>query len=702
MKHESNTLLIEVGCEEIPARMITSATSQLQSVVLEALASGGLAVGDSIAWGGSRRLAVRIENVEGHQTSKDETIYGPPGAIAFDENGDPAGPAIGFAKKQGIDPSLLKPMDTERGVYAGFVRHVEGRSLEAWLSEQLPARIASMTFSKTMRWAEGVHRWVRPVHWWVAMHGERVLDLELFGVRSGRVSRGHRFLGDGELQFPDAENYLQILEEHFVLADRESRRERILHSLQKEAEAAEVSVVSDPGLLEEIIDLAEWPSMVRGGYDSGFLKLPRELLITTLRYHQKCFAAQTESGDLVPWFFAVANTDRDPQGHIQRGNEWVVGGRLEDARYFWNEDLKLPLEQHQETLGRVVFHRKAGSYLDKSERIASIVDRIGGRLDLPAAILKAAGKAARNCKLDLVTGCVGEFPELQGVIGGLLTTAQGGNADTARAIYEHYRPAGAEDELPSTDAGALVSVADKLDTLAQLVLVGEKPTGSKDPFGLRRAANGLFRILLERDWSLSVQQVSAAATDAATDTRVAEFLLDRSEHFLRERGWSSNEVRAVARPSRNEDLLSSIPFPEIEKRLDALRPLRGRQDFIRLIELVRRVDNILKKNQQLLEAIQQPAEEDPMNASRALSDCLKSKDSLMKEHESASRFGDVVELIAAFVEPVESFFNDVLVIDPDNPGRTRTRATLLTNVRNSLTRCFDIRELSGEAGGAKS
>ena len=400
-------------------------------MVLEVLAAGDLVVGEAFAWGGSRRLAVRITDVAGHQNSKDETIFGPPGAIAFDENGDPAGPAIGFAKKQGIDPSLLKPMETDRGVYAGFVRHVEGRSLEAWLAEELPVRIAAMSFSKTMRWAEGIYRWVRPVHWLVAMHGDRVLDMELFGVRSGRISRGHRFLGDEELQFPSAESYLEKLEEHFVLADRESRRDRILQSLQKEAASAEVSVVSDSGLLEEIIDLAEWPSMVRGGYDPGFLELPRELLITTLRYHQKCFAAQSAEKELVPWFFAVANTDRDPQGHIRRGNEWVVGGRLEDARYFWDEDRKIPLEEHQETLGRVVFHRQAGSYLDKSARIASIAERIGGELGLPPSVLKAAGLAARNCKLDLVTGCVGEFPELQGVIGGLLTTAQGGDADVA-------------------------------------------------------------------------------------------------------------------------------------------------------------------------------------------------------------------------------------------------------------------------------
>jgi glycyl-tRNA synthetase beta chain len=702
MTYESNTLLIEVGCEEIPARMIASATSSLKDVVLEVLAAGDLAVGEAIAWGGSRRLAVRITDVAGHQNSKDETIFGPPGAIAFDENGDPAGPAIGFAKKQGIDPSLLKPMETDRGVYAGFVRHVEGRSLEAWLAEELPVRIAAMNFSKTMRWAEGIYRWVRPVHWLVALHGDRVLDMELFGVRSGRMSRGHRFLGDEELQFPGAESYLEKLEEHFVLADRESRRDRILQSLQKEAASAEVSVVSDSGLLEEIIDLAEWPSMVRGGYDPCYLELPRELLITTLRYHQKCFAAQSAEKELVPWFFAVANTDRDPQGHIRRGNEWVVGGRLEDARYFWDEDRQIPLEEHQEALDRVVFHRQAGSYLDKSARIASIAERIGRELGLSSSVLEAAGLAARNSKLDLVTGCVGEFPELQGIIGGLLTRAQGGDDAVARAIYEHYLPTGAEGELPTTDAGALVSVADKLDTVAQLVLAGEKPSGSKDPFGLRRAANGMYRILLARDWSLSVLQLSAAGTDGAVDQRIVQLLVDRLEHFLRERGWSSNEVRAVARPARNEQLLSSLPLPEIEKRLEALRPLRGRQDFIRLVELVRRVDNILQKNRELLDAIEQAPEDDPLAASQALSECLQSKDSKMKQFESESQFGDVVESIAAFVEPVESFFNEVLVIDPDNPGRTRTRATLLVNVRDSLTRCFDIRELSGQAGGAKS
>jgi glycyl-tRNA synthetase beta chain len=699
----SAPLLVEIGCEEIPARMIPTAARDLGQRVEALLHQAGLAHGRCAAWGGSRRLAVRVEEVESRQPDREELVLGPPARAAFGSDGEPTGAAIGFARKQGIEPALLKPVTTEKGDYAGFRRQVVGKSLGEILAAGLPQAVEGMSFPKTMRWSEGIYRWVRPVHWLLALHGEDVVPIELFGVRGASSSRGHRFLSPGPVHVSHADRYASALAEAFVVFDPVDRRRLLARRLGEAAAALGGELVEDPALLEEVVDLVEWPGVVAGRIDAVYLGLPREILVTTLRHHQKAFSVQS-GGRLLPAFLAVANTDRDPAGHIARGNEWVVGGRLEDARYFWTEDRKRTLESRVPDLSGVLFHKTAGTYLDKVRRTRRVAEDLAGSLGLGAAEIEAAGRAAERSKADLTTGLVGEFPELQGIVGGLLLQHQGEDPAVSRAVYDHYRPAGAEDALPETPIGSVLSVADRLDTLGSLLAAGETPTGSRDPFALRRAANGLFRILLDRLWPLSLadlHRASVHSTAGTADPRVSAYLEQRFQDHLRDRGFTANEIQSVLRARGGTESLS-WPLPDVVARLEAIRKVRGRADFEHLVDLTKRVDNILGKGAAEIEdAVSRAGEasayvESEPAAVRLEALVAESAPRMLLCSEQR-RYSDIVDLISAFIRPVEQFFDEVLVIDPERPEATRHRADLVARLKTLLVSYFDIRELAGQA-----
>jgi glycyl-tRNA synthetase beta chain len=685
------SLLIEIGCEEIPARMIPAAASDLGARVAAILDQAALGHGAVVSWGGTRRLAVRVDAVEARQPDRREQVLGPPASAAFGKDGAPTPAAMGFAKKQGIDPGALRRIDTDRGSYAGFDRETRGKGVGEVLAGALPQAIAGMSFPKTMRWADGAHRWVRPVHWVLALHGSEALPLEVFGVRAGVASTGHRFLAPGPVPVNDPDAYRDALRQAFVLVDPGERRSVLRSRLDEAARASGGTVAPDEALLEEVVDLVEWPGVVAGRFDETFLRLPREILVTTLRHHQKAFSVQ-KGGTLLPVFLAVANTDRDPGQHVRRGNEWVVSGRLEDARFFWEEDRKTALASRVEALKRVTFQQKAGSYWDKAQRMQALAGKLADAVGLAKHEVAAAREAARLAKADLVTGLVGEFPELQGIAGGLLLRAEGGEQSVATGIYEQYRPAGPDDSVPASTVGAVVSVADKLDTLASLTAAGEIPTGSRDPFGLRRAAAGVFRIVLERRWPLSI---AGLVETGRFEGAGAFFLAERFRAFLLERGHSANEVSAVLRPSAGDEQ-PRFPIEDVVARLDAIGTVRGRENFEHLVDLTKRVDNILVKNADASRGA--PAghverDEAALALARAVEDA---RPRLARAAEGRS-YAESVEIISSFVAPVETFFEKVLVIDPENLPATRARCELLRDVREVLTSHFDIRELAGQA-----
>ena len=701
MARTADTLLIEIGCEEIPARMIADAQADLARLVERLLAQAGLASGPARSFGGARRLAVCVDDVPPRQDERDEVLLGPPVAAAFAPDGSPTPAALGFARKHGIDPAHLAPVETERGAYVGLRRRVEGRTLEELLARNLGPAVAAMSFPKTMRWGRGDLRWVRPVHWLVALHGSSVLDIELLGAAAGGASRGHRFLHDGPVPIPHAGDYVGALESAHVLVEADSREARLADALEREARALHGRVIDDPELLREVAQLVEWPGIVTGRFDPSYLELPRELLVTTLRHHQKCFAAQDAHGRLLPVFFAVTNSDGDRAGHVRRGNEWVVGGRLEDARFFWREDRRVGLETLSARLGAVVFHHRAGSYADKAARMAELAAGLARRLGLDEDAARACGRAAELAKCDLVSGTVREFPELQGQVGGLLLAEEGQDERIARAVYEHYRPAGPADELPETEAGRIVSIADKLDSLRELLRAGERASGSKDPLGLRRAGNGIARVLLGSSWALGLVDLARLAGDEGV---VLQFLRERAEALLRETGFTAKEILAVTRPRIDAAEANGWPLPDVRARLEALRRVRHREDFRQLVKLTERVDNIVTKNEDAIREIEAagaraaevPGEPDAP-AESALVHLVAEQAPAMQAAAEHKRYDDVVEGLSRFIDPVERFFDECLVVDPAHPAATRRRLDLLVQLMRLFTRYFDIRELAGEA-----
>ena len=685
----SEPLLLEIGCEEIPARMIAAAAADLGARLVAVLDAAGIEHGPCRAWGGTRRLAARVESVAATLPGKSELVLGPPASAAFREDGAPTPAGAGFAKKQGIDATALEKVTTDKGVYAGFKRQVAARTLEQVLASALPASVAAMSFPKTMRWGLGTHRFVRPVHWVVALHGGSVVNLELLGAAAGRRSEGHRFLSSGPVALEHADRYVDALRAARVLVEPEARRDAMQRALTAAAAALGGEVVEDGALLDEVVELVEWPGVVAGRFDPAFLELPQEILVTTLKHHQKSFSVRGPDG-LLPAFLSVANTDRDPAGHVRRGNEWVVVGRLEDARFFWNEDRKRSLSSRIDDLKRVTFHKELGSYEDKTRRVVALTAPIVQSLGSGACDATIAGLAAQLAKADLVTGLVGEFPELQGVVGGLLLRAEGAQPAVAMAVSEHYRPAGAEDSIPHTAEGCVVALADRLDTLTGLIGAGEGPKGSRDPFGLRRAAGGVFRILAERGWPIGIADL---VRWAGGDPRFKTFLNDRIEGWLADRGYTANEIEAVRRPRVSPDDFDRWPIAEVLARLEVVRTLRGRSDFARLVELTKRVDNILASAQISAKSDHRESHATAL-ALQSVHDAVSPK---IVAASAANDFPAVIDLLSGLVDPVAKFFDDVLVLDPKDPGATLWRCQLLDKVRTTVTQDFDIRELAGQA-----
>jgi glycyl-tRNA synthetase beta chain len=698
----SRDLLIEIGCEEIPARMIRAATRDLQGRLLAVLDQAGFPHGEARAWGGARRLAVLVAAVAPALEGRDETIVGPPASVAFGPDGAPTPAGAGFARKQGIDPSALLTITTEKGTYAGFSRTAPGRSLQRVLADALPASVSAMTFPKTMRWGAGTHRWVRPVHWVVALHGSEVLDLEILGARSGRRSQGHRFLSEGPVAIDDAGRYVDVLRDARVLADAGERRAALAGALGRAAAAVGGLPVPDDALLDELVDLVEWPGVVVGRFDPAFLELPREILVTTLRHHQKAFSVHAD-GELLPAFLAVANTDRDPSGHVRRGNEWVVVGRLDDARFFWNEDAGRTLASRLVDLERVTFHQKVGTYAALTKGIGTWTTLLANELKLTPEDRARAVRAAELCKADLVTGLVGEFPELQGVIGGLLLRREGGDPAVADAIADQYLPTGPDAPLPRSQIGCIVALAERIQTVQSLIKIGEVPTGSRDPFGLRRAANAIFRILIERRWPIEFAWILRSPEET-------QFWTERLFNFFVEQGFTVPEVRSVLMVG-DSGAAFRWPLHAIVSRLEAVRSVRSSRDFNTLLLLTKRIHNITPQVAQLERTwladgwLPTPARYEeyshPEPAARALKEALAAQQPKVERAASEGDYRTSILELAALAEPVSRFFDDVLVIDEAQRDDTHHRSQLVGRLGALLTRYFDIRELAGQAEGKR-
>lgn len=633
--------LLEIGTEEIPHWMIPSALAQLSKLDL----LGAQPVVDATP----RRLVVQAAGVPERTADQSRVVKGPPVSA-----GEKA--AAGFAKKQGIEFSALSRSE---GYYEARIPIPGSRSVDI-LSESLPQAILGIQWPKAMYWTGGKSgpRFIRPIRWIVALLDDQIIPFEIAGVRSGSVTRGHRQLGASSIPVTIA-TYEAGLRRNFVILSSHERRHRI------EKEAAALGAKIDADLLETLTFITEFPTAIRGEFDPKFLELPAEVLTTVMRHHQKYFSVESAPGRLAPNFVAVMNTSGDPEGLVKHGNERVLKARFNDARFFWDVDQVKKLADRVDDLKKVTFHARLGSYFEKTERVVNLVKELGGN--------PHAQRAALLAKCDLTTEMVKEFTELQGVVGGLYARAQGEPEPVARAIYEHYQPVSMEDSIPETREGRIVSLADKLDTLRECFRIGMVPTGSKDPFALRRAAQGVVKILAEAKLDYNFH--------ALFEGELSDFMLERVQHYFREiRGFKYDEVNAVLASSRGT-------LADVEARLIALAQVRPTENFEPLAASFKRIRNILKQAEfeadgRLNEALLEPGPE------RDLYDAYQK----VRAQIQGAGYPVALERIASLRPVVDTFFDKVLVNAKDPEVRVN-RLTLLSDLLTEFSTIADFSEI---------
>ncbi len=631
--------LLEIGTEEIPHWMIPGALEQLRKLDLLGATPEVEAT--------PRRLVVRATGVPDRTPDTEQVVKGPPISA-----GDKA--AEGFARKQGADASALR----KSGNYYELVKKVSGRAARDILAESLPAAILGIQWPKTMFWTtRDGPRFIRPIRWLVALLGEQVIPFEIAGVKSGNVTRGHRQLGASAIPVTIASYESELRKNGVILAAHERR-----HKIEKEA--ADLGAKLDGDLVETLTYITEFPTAIKGDFDPAYLALPAEVLTTVMRHHQKYFSVEDGAG-LAPHFVAVMNTSGDPDGLVKHGNERVLRARFNDARFFWDVDQSKKLADRVDDLAHVTFQAKLGSYKEKTDRVVALVKELGGNAH--------AQRAALLSKCDLTTEMVKEFTDLQGVVGGLYAKVQGEPEPVWRAIYEHYQPLSMEDSIPATPEGQIVALADKLDTLRSCFSIGLVPSGSKDPFALRRAAQGVVKILVEAKLDYKLGWL---AQDG-----LYEFLIERIQHYFREiRGFKYDEVNAVMASGCGT-------LADVEARLTALAAVRPTENFEPLAASFKRIRNILKQ------AEFQPSQPlDPALLETGPERDLHSAFEKVRAATDGSPYLDALGSVASLRPRVDLFFDKILVNAPDARIRTN-RLTLLHQLLTEFSTIADFSEI---------
>jgi len=679
----AETLLVELLTEELPPKSLEALGRAFRDHLTNDLESSGLRTGESVArfYATPRRLAVAVTQVLQVAASVHEKVLGPsikapPEALA------------GFARKYGVDPEGLARVETAKGFVYGLERTIPGATLAKVLAAKVEAALAALPAPKVMRWGDGDAQFVRPVHALVMLHGAKVVPGRVLGLEAGRRTRGHRFMSKGWISLREADAYeAQLREEGMVIADFEARRLEIERLLQAEAGAQRATLGEYRDLLAEVTALVEHPSVYAGAFDKGYLAVPHECLTLTMRQNQKYFPLFDARGALLPRFLIVSNMRVADPRHIVGGNERVVRPRLEDARFFYDQDRKRRLEERLPHLARVVFHHKLGSQLDRVQRmkiLAGIIARSLGADDRPAE------RAAELAKADLLTGMVGEFPELQGVMGRHYALHDGEPAEVAEAIEAHYRPRFAGDELPQSPVGCAVALADKLYLLAGFFGIGQQPTGEKDPYGLRRAALGVIRLLVERALPVSLHDLINAAYHVLpkdigqAHADVELFIRDRMRSYLGEKGYGANEIESV---------LSHlfVRLDQIPKQLDAVRAFAQLPEAPSLAAANKRIANILKQADRV--SADFDAALFSQKEETALADAFAAIQPEFERAYKAGEYAEALRSLAALKAPVDAFFDKVLVMDKDERVKAN-RIGFLGRLHATMNRIADLSKLA--------
>lgn len=684
-------LLIELGTEELPPKALKKLIAAFEGGIKQGLTKAELGFETVSSYAAPRRLAVVVEQLESAQQDRVVERRGPAVTAAFDEEGQPTKALQGFARSCGVDVNELETVETEKGAWLIHKQQNKGAKTADLIGDILQQALQSLPIPKRMRWGDLPGEFVRPVHWLIVLFGDETVELDLLGVASGRETHGHRFHHPQAIRIQSAQTYVPQLEtEGHVLVDMAARKEAIRGQVTELAVKLGGEAVINEDLLDEVTGLVEWPVALSGSFDKRFLELPSEALVSSMEEHQKYFAVRDKAGDLVANFITICNIESTDPAQVVAGNERVILPRLSDAAFFWQTDRKQPLFDRLAKLKTIVFQNKLGTVFDKSTRVAQLAQhisqQIGGDVDF-------AERAALLAKCDLLTEMVGEFPDLQGIMGRYYAQLDGEEAEVCDAIDEQYMPRFAGDNLPKTKTGQAVSLAEKLDTLVGLFAIGQPPTGVKDPFALRRASLGILRIIIENELILDladlVHSALASYQDIATEQDAAEqvlnYLFERLRGYAAEQGFSNLVFESVlaVRPSSPLDYMN---------RLNAVAEFEKLEQAESLAAANKRIANILRKNnidETVAELDQSLFTEE---AEKALAEKLVSVENQLQPLVAESDYTAVLAVLADMRETVDSFFDTVMVMAEDEAIRLN-RLALLNRIRALFLKVADISQL---------
>jgi glycyl-tRNA synthetase beta chain len=701
-----DTLLLEIGTEEIPAGYIHPALKALAAMLQKKMTEARIEHGSAETFGTPRRLAVRIEKVAAKQLPLKTELTGPPVKVGFDESGKPTMAAKKFAEKAGVKIDQLSVKETRKGTYLCALKRERGQATRTLLKEILPKVILATPFPKTMRWADLDIAFARPIHSFLALLGSKVIQFKLGNVSAGRTSDGHYFMQPGKIKIDSADDYLIRLKEALVVVDLAERRKAVEGEITKAAKKVGGSILRDEELVDIVNNLVEYPVAVAGEFDKEFLELPDEVLITAMREHQKYFAVVNKSHQLLPYFVAVNNTKARDMKLVTKGHERVLRARLADAQFFYQGDLKVSNDERVEKLKRVLFQARLGTMYQKIQRVAKIGKFIAKAVDVGLAGAKQANglktqvaRAAKLCKADLVSQVVGEFPKLQGVMGRVYAAIAGELPTVSVAIEEHYRPTYSGGPLPQTITGCVLSIADKIDSICGCFSAGLIPTGASDPYALRRQGIGIIQIMNDKGFSFSLRKLIKKSLSQfelkgpdelkALTHKVYTFLQNRIIQLLADQGYAKDAIAAVVDVSIDH-------VPNLWSRLEALESLKAKPDFEPLAVAFKRVVNILKKSGKLegqagLGKVQENLFEHASES--ALFGAYQKVENKVSDAMDKGLFEKALLDIATLRGPVDAFFDGVMVMAEDQNVR-RNRMTLLGHIAALFGKFADFSKLS--------
>lgn len=688
----SKDLLFEIGLEEMPARFIRGAMEQLSERLVKWLDDSVITHGSVLSYASPRRLAVLIKDVAEKQEDVHEEVKGPSRKIALDENGEWSKAALGFARSQGATPDQFTFKDLGGTEYVYVSKSRTGVETASIVAEGLLGIMHAMNFPKNMRWGNHDFKFVRPIRWIVALFGSQIIELEIAGVKSGNVTRGHRFLGQDTV-ISEPANYVEALRAEHVIVDVNERQKLIEEQIAALASEKDWNIAVKDDLLEEVLFLVETPTALYGKFEESFLNIPKEVLITSMREHQRYFPVLNNEGGLLPYFVTVRNGNAEHLDTISRGNEKVLRARLSDAKFFYEEDQKLQIKDALSKLESIVFHEELGTVGDKVRRIRRNAEKLSHLLGVESGVAEMISRTAEICKFDLVTQMVGEFPELQGVMGEDYARKAGEPEAVAKAVFEHYQPRFAGDQVPATEIGSIVSIADKIDTITGCFSIGIIPTGSQDPYGLRRQAAGIVQIILEHKLSVSLNDIFKISLETHANFHglkrtEEEIMRDLLEFFgLRVKRTLSDSLRydvvEAVIAAGYDDVVSVV------QRGDALMDaVTNQADFKATVESFGRVSNLAAKASAMkvrFDLLSDPAEQQLYDAWRSMTEDYRSK--LTERHEAKA-----LNLLGGLQSSITNFFDKVMVMADDEEIRTN-RLALLAAIDEDLKAFADFGKL---------